>query len=119
MEIRRTGNIKEGENVVGSRARVKVVKNKVAPPFQEAEFDLLYGSGISRAGEVLDLGAELGLIEKSGSHYSAAGERIGQGRERALDWLREHPRELEDLAGRILSSQGSSAVPTTPAEEAA
>ncbi|NPC85976.1 recombinase RecA, partial [Pyxidicoccus fallax] len=97
MEIRRTGNLKDGDVVVGSRSRVKVVKNKVAPPFQEAEFDLLYGTGIHRAGEVLDLGVATGLIEKSGSHFSLRGERIGQGRERAAEWLREHPEVMEAL----------------------
>ncbi len=78
-EIRRAGNLKDGDVVVGTRTRVKVVKNKVAPPFQEAEFDIIYDRGISRAGEVLDLGVQLGLIEKSGSHYALAGERIGTG----------------------------------------
>ncbi|QSQ19748.1 recombinase RecA [Pyxidicoccus parkwayensis] len=112
MEIRRTGNLKDGDAVVGSRARVKVVKNKVAPPFQEAEFDLLYGTGIHRAGEVLDLGVATGLIEKSGSHFSLRGERIGQGRERAAEWLREHPEVLEAL-GKELS--GAAALPCPPA----
>ncbi|MFP2925714.1 recombinase RecA [Pyxidicoccus sp. 3LG] len=112
MEIRRTGNLKEGEAVVGSRARVKVVKNKVAPPFQEAEFDLLYGVGIHRAGEVLDLGVATGLIEKSGSHFSLRGERIGQGRERATEWLREHADVLESLARELT---GTVALPCPPA----
>ncbi len=119
MEIRRTGNIKDGENVIGSRARVKVVKNKLAPPFQEAEFDLLYGSGISRAGEVLDLGSQLGLIDKSGSHYSVRGERVGQGRERALDWLREHPREQEELAAQIIATHRGPAPQLAAVEVAA
>jgi recombination protein RecA len=104
LEIRRTGNLKEGESIIGTRARVKVVKNKLAPPFQEAEFDLLYGVGIHRAGEVLDLGVQLGLIEKSGSHFSLRGERIGQGRERATDWLREHPQAMEALAAQLAGS---------------
>jgi recombination protein RecA len=104
LEIRRTGNLKEGESIIGTRTRVKVVKNKLAPPFQEAEFDLLYGMGIHRAGEVLDLGVQLGLIEKSGSHFSLRGERIGQGRERATDWLREHPQVLEALAAELVGS---------------
>ncbi|WP_141593430.1 recombinase RecA [Myxococcus sp. AB056] len=112
MEIRRTGNIKDGDAVVGSKARVKVVKNKVAPPFQEAEFDLMYGSGIHRVGEVLDLGVATGLIEKSGSHFSLRGERIGQGRERAAEWLREHPDVLEALGKEIT---GTSALPSSPA----
>ncbi|MBI3181779.1 MAG: recombinase RecA [Myxococcales bacterium] len=114
-EIRRTGNIKDGESVIGTRAKVKVVKNKVAPPFQETEFDILYGQGISRAGEVLDLGVQFGLLEKSGSHFSFRGERIGQGRERAAEWLREHSSVLEELAAQILSHSG----PAKPAVEEA
>jgi recombination protein RecA len=118
MEIRRTGNLKEGDVVVGSRSRVKVVKNKVAPPFQEAEFDLLYGTGIHRVGEVLDLGVATGLIEKAGSHFSLRGERIGQGRERAAEWLREHPDVLEAL-GRELTGATALPCPPAPAEAAA
>ncbi len=118
MEIRRTGNIKDGDAVVGSRARVKVVKNKVAPPFQEAEFDLLYGSGVHRAGEVLDLGVATGIIEKSGSHFSLRGERIGQGRERATEWLREHP-EVLDALGKELAGAPLSTAASAPVEAAA
>ncbi|MCP3101944.1 recombinase RecA [Myxococcus sp. K15C18031901] len=118
MEIRRTGNLKDGDAVVGSRVRVKVVKNKMAPPFQEAEFDLLYGSGIHRAGEVLDLGVATGLIEKSGSHFSLKGERIGQGRERATEWLREHPDAMEAV-GRELAGIPPLPCPTAPMEAAA
>ena len=110
LEIRRAGNLKDGENVVGTRAKVKVVKNKLAPPFQEAEFDILYGTGISRAGEALDLGTQLGLIEKAGSHYTLRGERIGQGRERATEYLRERPALLEELAGQLVTA-GSAKVP--------
>ncbi|RKG88069.1 recombinase RecA [Corallococcus terminator] len=112
MEIRRTGNLKEGDAVVGSRARVKVVKNKMAPPFQEAEFDVLYGTGIHRTAEVLDLAVSAGLVEKSGSHFSLRGERIGQGRERASEWLREHPEVLESLARELA---GSAAPPVAQA----
>ncbi len=119
MEIRRAGNLKEGEHVVGSRTKVKVVKNKVAPPFQEAEFDMLYGSGISRAGEVLDLGVAQGLIDKAGSHFSIDGERIGQGRERAVEWLREHPTVLEELASKILSAVQPTRLAAVPEEAAA
>jgi recombination protein RecA len=100
LEIRRLGNLKDGDTVIGTRTRVKVVKNKVAPPFQETEFDVLYGQGISRAGEVLDLAIALGRIEKSGSHHVLDGERIGQGRERAVEWLREHP-QPEHAAHRL------------------
>jgi recombination protein RecA len=97
VDIRRIGNIKDGENVVGSRTKVKVVKNKVAPPFKEAEFDIIYGQGISRDGEIVDLGAECGAVEKSGAWYSFGGERIGQGRENTKEYLRDHP----DVAQRI------------------
>jgi recombination protein RecA len=117
MEIRRTGNIKDGESVVGSRAKVKVVKNKVAPPFQETEFDLLYGTGIHRAGEALDLGVQMGLVEKSGSHFSLRGERIGQGRDKAAEWLREHPEALEALARQLVALSPPPAAPA-PAPEA-
>ena len=114
LEIRRAGNIKEGDAVVGTRAKVKVVKNKLAPPFQEAEFDILYGSGISRAGEVLDLGVATGLVDKSGSHFLLAGERMGQGREKAVEWLKTHPAEMESLAVRILSAAAAPGAPGEP-----
>jgi recombination protein RecA len=97
LDIRRTGAVKQGEEVVGNRTKVKVVKNKVAPPFREAEFDILYGSGISKEGELIDIGADQGIIEKSGAWYSFAGERIGQGRENAKEYLREHP----EIAGEV------------------
>ncbi len=102
-EIKKAGNLKDGENVIGTRTKVKVVKNKVAPPFQEAEFDIIYNRGVSRAGEVLDLGTTMGLVDKSGSHYTLSGERIGQGRERAIEWLHQHPAEMEMLASKILA----------------
>ncbi|MFN0063253.1 MAG: recombinase RecA [Myxococcaceae bacterium] len=101
LDLRRTGALKDGDKTIGVRTRVKVVKNKVAPPFQEAEFDLLYGVGISRAGEAVDLGCDAGLLEKNGNHYAFQGERIGQGRERAIQWFGEHPAELEALASRL------------------
>jgi recombination protein RecA len=88
LDIRRIGPVKDGETVVGSRTRVKVVKNKLAPPFREAEFDILYGSGIARATELLDLGAARGIVERSGAWYALGGERIGQGREKAADYLK-------------------------------
>jgi len=97
IDIRRIGAIKQGDEVIGSRTKVRVVKNKVAPPFKEAEFDILYGTGISKEGELVDMGAEAGVVEKSGAWYSAEGERIGQGRENTKEFLREHP----DLAARI------------------
>jgi len=119
MEIRRLGNLKDGDQVVGTRTRVKVVKNKVAPPFQETEFDVLYGQGISRAGEALDLAVTLGLAEKSGSHFLLDGERIGQGRERAVEWLRERPPQLESLITRILAAEVRPSPPSSVAESVA
>jgi len=115
LEIRRAGNIKDGETVIGTRAKVKVVKNKLAPPFQETEFDILYGSGISRAGEVLDLAVQAALIEKSGNHFLLRGERIGQGRERAVEWLRERPQLVEELAEQVRAPTA----PPPPPEQAA
>jgi recombination protein RecA len=91
MDIRRIAALKQGQDNIGSRTRVKVVKNKVAPPFKEAEFDIMFGEGISREGEIVDLGAANDAIEKSGAWYSYGGERIGQGRENAKQFLREHP----------------------------
>lgn len=101
MDIRRIGAIKDGDTVVGGRTRVKVVKNKLAPPFKEAEFDLMYGTGISREGELVDLGAALGVLDKSGAWYSFNGERIGQGRESAKEFLRQHPDTIKDLTAII------------------
>ena len=116
LEIRRLGNLKDGDTVVGTRTRVKVVKNKVAPPFQDTEFDVLYGQGISRAGEALDLAVTLGLAEKSGSHFLLDGERIGQGRERAVEWLRERPEALEALVARIATAEARPATAPGVAE---
>src|ERR1700675_1083473 len=91
LDIRRLGAIKLSDQIVGSRTKVKVVKNKVAPPFKEAEFDILYGTGISKEGELVDLGSELGIVEKSGAWYSFDGDRIGQGRENTKEFLKENP----------------------------
>jgi len=106
LDIRRIGAIKEGEEVVGNRTRVKVVKNKVAPPFRQAEFDILYNEGISREGDVLDLAVESGFVEKSGSWYSYEGERIGQGRERARVFLRENPEIYAQIAEAVFVAKG-------------
>jgi recombination protein RecA len=106
MDIRRTGQIKDGEKIIGNRTRVKVVKNKLAPPFREVEFDILYGYGISRAGDVLDLGSEAGIVEKSGSWFSYKGERIGQGREQAKAWLEEHPEAFIKIESEVLVKNG-------------
>jgi recombination protein RecA len=106
MDIRRIGAIKQGDEVIGSRTKVKIVKNKVAPPFREAEFDILYGKGISRDGEVIDLGADAGIIEKSGSWYAFDGERIGQGRENAKDFLRDHADVASSVEAKIRAKYG-------------
>jgi len=106
MDIRRIGALKDGDNIVGGRTRVKVVKNKMAPPFKEAEFDLLYGTGISRDGEIVDLGSEMGIVEKSGAWYSFGGERIGQGRESAKQFLKEHPETAEQLMVKVMEKVG-------------
>ncbi len=100
LDIRRTGNIKKGEEVIGSETRVKVVKNKVAPPFKTAEFDILYGEGISREGEIIDMGVAAGAVDKSGAWYAYNGEKIGQGKDNAREFLRENAdlaREIENL----------------------
>src|SRR5512132_2855054 len=106
MDIRRIGALKDGDNIVGGRTRVKVVKNKMAPPFKEAEFDLLYGTGISRDGEIVDLGSEMGIVEKSGAWYSFGGERIGQGREAAKQFLKEHPEPASAILGKVMDKAG-------------
>jgi len=106
MDIRRIGALKDGDNIVGGRTRVKVVKNKMAPPFKEAEFDILYGNGISRDGEVVDLGSEIGVIEKSGAWYSYGGERIGQGREAAKQFLKEHPETASAILATVMDKAG-------------
>jgi recombination protein RecA len=121
LDIRRIGAIKEaaaanGKDpaVVGNRTRVKVVKNKMAPPFREVEFDILYGQGISRSGDLVDLGAELGIVEKSGAWFSFAGERIGQGRENAKLYLEQHPDAMDKIEGLILAKNGIKRTPTAP-----
>jgi recombination protein RecA len=114
MDIRRIGALKEGDNVVGGRTRVKVVKNKMAPPFKEAEFDVLYGTGISRDGEIVDLGSEIGVVEKSGAWYSYAGERIGQGREAAKQFLKEHPETAKDIMAKVMDKTGIKRPETPP-----
>jgi recombination protein RecA len=105
-DVRRIGSIKEGDGVVGSRTRVRIVKNKVAAPFREAEFDLIHGEGISREGDLLDLGAAQGLVEKSGSWFSYRGERIGQGREAARQFLKEHAETRERLDAELRTVLG-------------
>jgi recombination protein RecA len=101
LDIRRIGAIKNGEEVVGNMTRVKVVKNKVAPPFREAEFEIMYGSGISREGEIIELGVANGLVEKSGSWYAYKGERIGQGKDNTRVFLQQHPEIARDIEGQL------------------
>ncbi len=101
IDIRKTTQIKEGQDVIGSQTKVKVVKNKVAPPFKQAEFDIVYGEGISRSGDLLDLGVSQGLIDKSGAWYTCNDERIGQGRENAKKYLKEHPEMMADIDRKL------------------
>ncbi|MBI1195360.1 MAG: recombinase RecA [Gammaproteobacteria bacterium] len=101
MDIRRTGAIKAGDEIVGSETRVKVVKNKVAPPFKQAEFDILYGEGVSREGEIITLGVKEGIIEKSGAWYSYGSDRIGQGKDNVRNFLKEHPEISAEIEGKI------------------
>ena len=106
LDIRRTGSIKDRDEVVGNATRVKVVKNKVAPPFRQVEFDIMYGEGISKVGELIDLGIKAGVVEKSGSWYSYGDERIGQGRENAKQYLRDNPEAAYAIEDKIRASHG-------------
>jgi len=106
MDIRRIASIKDGDVVVGGRTRVKVVKNKVAPPFREAEFDIMYGEGISRTGDLLDLGVEKRIVEKSGAWFAYGGERLGQGRENAKQYLKENPDVFKAIEDRVRRELG-------------
>ncbi len=101
LDIRRTGAIKKGDEVIGSETRVKVIKNKVAPPFKQAEFDILYGEGISREGEIIELGVNAKLVEKAGAWYSYNGEKIGQGKDNAREYLKEHPEVANEIDAKI------------------
>jgi len=106
LDIRRISAIKDGQDVVGSRTRVKVVKNKLAPPFREAEFDLIFGEGISREGDIVDIGSDLGVVEKSGTWYSYNDARIGQGKENAKEYLKQHPEVAAEVEQKILTHYG-------------
>jgi recombination protein RecA len=109
LDIRRIGSIKKGEEVIGSETKVKVVKNKVAPPFKSADFDILYGEGISREGEVIEMGVNQKLIEKSGAWYAYKGEKIGQGKDNAREFLKEHPEITAEIESRIRANAGVAA----------
>ena len=120
IDIRRKGTIKKGDEILGAETRVKVVKNKVAPPFKEAVFDILYGEGISREGELLDLGSDLNVVGKSGAWYSYEGTRIGQGKDNAREYLKQHPDVALEIENRIRALKGMKNRPTslTPGEPA-
>ena len=120
LDIRRTGQIKNGDESIGSRVRVKVVKNKCAPPFRQAEFEVMFGAGINRNGELVDLGSTHGLLEKSGAWYMLDGERIAQGRDKACAFLGEHPEIADSLRDRLLSAMKAAveaAPPPVPVDE--
>jgi len=104
MDIRRISQIKQGERAIGNRTRVKVVKNKIAPPFREAEFDTMFNEGISRSGDILDLAVNKEIIEKAGAWFAYNGEKIGQGREAAKEYLKEHPKLMDELTVKILAA---------------
>ncbi|WVN41572.1 recombinase RecA [beta proteobacterium MWH-UniP1] len=122
LDIRRVGSIKKGEEVIGSETKVKVVKNKVAPPFKAASFDILYGEGISREGEILDLGSDADIVEKSGAWYSYNGERIGQGKDNAREFLRQNPDMAIEIENKLrekfgVAARQTAAVVNAPADQ--
>lgn len=117
LDIRRIGAIKDKDEIVGNATRVKVVKNKVAPPFKQVEFDIMYGEGISKRGELVDLGVKAGIVEKSGSWYSYGDERIGQGRENAKTYLKENPKTAYDIEDKIRAAHGLEFDAPKPAED--
>ena len=112
LDIRRIGSIKKGEEVIGNETKVKVVKNKVSPPFKTAEFDILYGQGISREGEVIDMGVEARVLEKSGSWYAYNGEKIGQGKDNAREFLKENPDLAFEIENKVREAMGIPLLPT-------
>ncbi|KDP85442.1 recombinase RecA [Cupriavidus basilensis] len=115
LDIRRIGSIKKGDEVIGNETKVKVVKNKVSPPFREAFFDILYGQGISRQGEIIDLGVDAKIVEKSGAWYSYKGEKIGQGKDNAREYLRENPDIADEIENKVRESLGVVLMNGTPA----
>jgi recombination protein RecA len=118
LDIRRTGSIKKGEEVIGSETKVKVVKNKVSPPFKTAEFDILYGEGISREGEIIDMGVNARILEKSGAWYAYNGEKIGQGKDNAREFLRENAELAREIENKVREAVGIPAMPAGAAPEA-
>ena len=115
LDIRRVGTIKKGDEVVGSETKVKVVKNKVAPPFKEAYFDILYGTGISREGEIIDMGVNARIIDKAGAWYSYQGEKIGQGRDNTREFLKENPALAREIENKVRTQLGIATMPTSAA----
>jgi recombination protein RecA len=111
LDIRRIGSIKRGEEIIGNETKVKVVKNKVSPPFKEAEFDILYGAGISREGEIIDLGVAAKVVEKSGAWYAYNGEKIGQGKDNCREFLKENPALAVEIENKVRESLGVPLVP--------
>jgi recombination protein RecA len=119
LDIRRIETLKDGTDAVGSRTRVKVVKNKMAPPFKQAEFDVLYGEGISREGSLIDMGVEHGLVKKSGAWYTYEGDQLGQGKENARAFLRDNPDLANDLEAKILATLGVGGAATAESQDVA
>jgi recombination protein RecA len=107
LEVRRVEQLKQGTDIVGCRTRVKVVKNKVAPPFKQVEFDIMFGKGISRSGGILDLGVETSLVNKTGTWFTYGDTRLGQGRENAKQYLDEHPEIMAEIEGKVRSTMGN------------
>lgn len=114
MDIRRTGAIKDGDSVIGNRTKIKIVKNKVAPPFREVEFDIMYGEGISQTGDLLDCAANEGIIEKAGAWYSYNNQKVGQGREASKQFLKENPALMEEIRAKVLAKHGIGKAVVTP-----
>lgn len=118
MDVRRQETLKQGQDMIGNRTRVKVVKNKVAPPFKQADFDIMYGEGISREGNIIDVGAEMDIINKSGAWYSFDGERLGQGKENVKEFLKQHPEICNEIEQRIRGNINQVITPSSDEESA-
>jgi recombination protein RecA len=116
LDIRRIESLKDGAEIVGNRTRVKVVKNKVSPPFKQAEFDIMYGKGISREGSLLDLSVDLGIVNKSGAWFTYEGEQLGQGRENAKSFLTAHPEVMMEVTDKVMIASGLRPDPNAPVE---
>ncbi|HWR90028.1 MAG TPA: DNA recombination/repair protein RecA, partial [Dissulfurispiraceae bacterium] len=117
LDIRKIDNLKDGQETVGGRVRVKIVKNKVAPPFRQAEFDIYFNEGISRVGEIIDLAVEKNIVEKSGAWYSYGGSKIGQGRENAKEYLKNNPEIAAEIEGKIVEVAGLKRPGTEPVQQ--